>query len=300
MRGGGSGVAEAPRERESVPLNPRAIWLVLGAATSVQFGAALAATLFDQLGPGGTVWLRLLFAALILLALWRPRLSGRPPRELALVVAFGLALAVMNTGFYEAIDRIPLGICVTIEFIGPLGLAVALSRRPLDAVWIALAAAGILLLARGTSEGLDGVGLLFAVIAGCAWAVYILLSARVGKTWGSGTGLAVAMAVGAIVVAPLGMADGGGDLLDPALLAQGVAVAVLSSAIPYSLELEALRRIPAGVFGVLMSLEPAIAAVAGFLVLGQDLVPREILGIAAVVTASAGAARTARRPTVVD
>ena len=300
MRGGGSGVVEAPGKRESVPLQPRAIWLVLGAATSVQFGAALAATLFDQLGPGGTVWLRLLFAALILLVLWRPRLSDRPAHELGLVVAFGLSLAVMNTGFYEALDRIPLGICVTIEFVGPLGLAVALSRRPLDGLWVVLAAAGILLLAHGTSGGLDGLGVLFALIAGSAWAVYILLSARVGRTWGSGTGLAVAMAVGAVVMAPLGVVDGGGDLLHPALLAQGAAVAVLSSAIPYSLELEALRRIPAGVFGVLMSLEPAIAALAGFVVLGQDLVPREIAGIAAVVVASAGAARTARRPTVVD
>jgi inner membrane transporter RhtA len=189
---------------------------------------------------------------------------------------------------------------VTIEFVGPLGLAVALSRRRLDIVWVVLAAGGIVLLARGGTAGLDGVGVLFALIAAVAWAVYILLSARTGQTWGSGTGLAVAMAVGAVVVAPLGLADGGGDLLDPALLAQGVAVAVLSSAIPYSLELEALRRIPPGVFGVLMSLEPAIAAFAGFIVLGQDLVPRELVGIAAVVIASAGAARTARRPTVVD
>ncbi|HEX3318915.1 MAG TPA: EamA family transporter [Solirubrobacteraceae bacterium] len=273
---------------------------MLGAATSVQFGAALAATLFDQLGPGGTVWLRLVLASVILIAIWRPRLSHRSRRELLLVVAFGLALAAMNTGFYEALDRIPLGITVTIEFAGPLGLAVALSRRPLDAVWVVLAAGGIVLLARGSSGGLDGVGVAFALVAGVAWAVYILLSSRVGKTWESGTGLAVAMTVGAIVTTPLGIADGGGDLLHPALLAQGAAVAVLSSAIPYSLELEALRRIPAGVFGVLMSLEPALAALAGFIVLGQDLVARELVGIAAVVVASAGAARTARRPTVVD
>jgi inner membrane transporter RhtA len=300
MRGGGSGVVDASGKRASVPFAPRAIWLVLAAATSVQFGAALAATLFAELGPGGTVWLRLVFAALILLALWRPRLRGRSRRELALVVAFGLALAVMNTGFYEALDRIPLGVTVTIEFVGPLGLAVALSRRPLDAVWVVLAAAGILLLARGASGGLDAVGVVFALVAGVAWAIYILLSSRVGRTWESGSGLAVAMAVGAVVTTPLGIADGGSNLLHPALLAQGAAVAVLSSAIPYSLELEALRRIPAGLFGVLMSLEPAIAALAGFIVLGQDLVGRELVGIAAVVVASAGAARSARRPTVVD
>jgi inner membrane transporter RhtA len=246
------------------------------------------------------VWIRLVFAAAILLALWRPTLSGRSARELAVVAAFGLSLAVMNACFYEAVDRIPLGIAVTIEFVGPLTLAVVLSRRPLDALWVVLAAGGIVLLARGSAGGLDGLGVMFAVIAAAAWAVYILLSARTGRTWGSGTGLAVAMAVGAVVMTPLGVVDGGGDLLDPSLLAQGLAVAILSSAIPYSLELEALRRIPANVFGVLMSLDPAWAALAGFLVLGQDLVPRELVGIACVVVASAGAASTARRPTVVD
>jgi inner membrane transporter RhtA len=290
------GVAAAGGPLDRIP----PVTLVLGAATSVQFGAALAATLFDRLGPGGTVWLRLLFAAIILIALWRPRLAGRSSRDLLLVVGFGLSLAVMNTGFYEALDRIPLGITVTIEFAGPLLLAVALSRRALDLVWVALAAGGILLLARGGAAGLDGLGVAFALVAAAAWAIYILLSVRVGRAWGSGTGLALAMAVGAVVVAPLGIPNGGSGLLDPALLAQGVAVAVLSSAIPYSLELEALRRIPAGVFGVLMSLEPAIAALAGFLVLDQGLAPRELAGIGAVVIASAGAARSARRPTVVD
>jgi inner membrane transporter RhtA len=290
------GVAAAGGPLDRVP----PVTLVLGAATSVQFGAALAATLFDRLGPGGTVWLRLVFAAIILLVLWRPRLAGRSSRDLLLVAAFGLSLAVMNTGFYEALDRIPLGITVTIEFAGPLLLAVALSRRALDLLWVALAGGGILLLARGGAGGLDPVGVVFALVAAAAWAIYILLSVRVGRAWGSGTGLAVAMAVGAVVVAPVGIPDGGSALLDPVLLAQGVAVAVLSSAIPYSLELEALRRIPAGVFGVLMSLEPAIAALAGFLVLGQDLAAPELVGIGAVVVASAGAAHGARRPTVVD
>jgi inner membrane transporter RhtA len=276
------------------------VTLVLGAVTSVQFGAALAATLFDSLGPGGTVWLRLLFAAVILLALWRPRIAHRSARDLWLVFAFGVSLAVMNTGFYEALDRIPLGVVVTIEFVGPLTLAVVLSRRALDFLWIVLAGCGILLLARGTEGGIDSVGLAFAAAAAVAWAIYILLSARVGQKFGGGTGLALAMAVGAVLAAPIGIAEGGSALLDPALLAQGVAVAVLSSAIPYSLELEALRRIPAGVFGVLMSLEPAVAALAGFIVLQQDLSGRELIGIGAVVVASAGAARSARRPTVVD
>jgi inner membrane transporter RhtA len=276
------------------------VLLVCGATLSVQFGAALAATLFDRLGPGGAVWVRLLFAAMLLVAIWRPRIAHRSAPDLALVVTFGLALAGMNACFYEALDRIPLGITVTIEFAGPLLLAVALSRRALDLVWVALAAAGILLLSRGGTESLDAVGVAFALIAAAFWAGYILLSARTGRRFAGGSGLAVAMAVGAVVATPLGIADGGSDLLDPALLAQGAAVAVLSSVIPYSLEFEALRRIPAWTFGVLMSLEPAVAALAGFVVLGQDLTLRELVGIAAVVVASAGAAHHARRPVVVD
>jgi len=268
------------------------VGLVLGAVGSVQFGAAIAKTLFDDLGPGGTVLLRLGVAALVLLAVWRPRVAGLDRRRIALACAFGVSLGGMNLVFYEALDRIPLGIAVTFEFVGPLGVAVAGSRRPLDIAWVVLAAAGILLLSGGSS-GLDPLGVAFALLAGGFWAAYILLSARVGGAFPGGRGLALAMVVGAVVVAPLGIADGGAALLEPELLAAGAAVALLSSVIPYSLELEALRRMPARVFGVLMSLEPAVAALAGFLLLAQALALVEAVAIALVVAASAGAALTA-------
>jgi inner membrane transporter RhtA len=271
--------------------------LVLAAVASVQFGAALAKTLFDDLGPGGTVFLRVLLAALVLAALWRPRVRGHSRRDLVLAAAFGLSLAGMNLSFYGALDRIPLGVAVTFEFVGPLGVAVAGSRRPLDLLWVVLAAVGILLLSDfGDSSGLDAAGVALALLAGAFWAAYILLSARTGRVFPGGTGLALAMLVASMLLIPVGVADGGGALLEPDLLAIGAAVALLSSAIPYSLELEALRRLPEAVFGVLMSLEPAMAALAGFVVLAQDLRARELVAILLVVVASAGAARGA--PTV--
>jgi inner membrane transporter RhtA len=268
--------------------------LVLTAVASVQFGAALAKTLFDDLGPGGTVFLRVIFAAVLLLALWRPRLGGRSRRELVLAAAFGVSLAGMNLSFYDALDRIPLGVAVTFEFVGPLGVAIAGSRRALDVLWVVLAAGGILLLSDfGAFGGLDTGGVALALLAGGFWAAYILLSARTGRVFPGGTGLALAMLVASVLLVPVGVADGGDGLLQPDLLAIGAAVALLSSFIPYSLELESLRRLPEAVFGVLMSLEPAMAALAGFLVLGQDLRTREVLAIVLVVTASAGAARGA-------
>jgi inner membrane transporter RhtA len=265
--------------------------LVLLAAASVQFGAALARTLFDDAGPGGTVLLRVLFAAVVLALVWRPSLRGRSRRDLALAVAFGISLAAMNLAFYLAIDRIPLGIAVTFEFVGPLGVAVAGSRRAVDLLWVTLAGAGILLLTDFGQGGLNAAGVGLALLAGAFWAAYILLSARVGGAFEGGSGLAIAMAVAAVLLLPVGIADGGGSLLEPGLLALGMGVALLSSAIPYSLELEALRRMPARVFGVLMSLEPALATLAGLVVLGQVLAGREVAGILLVVAASAGAAR---------
>ena len=264
--------------------------------SSVQFGGAFAKTLFDEVGPGGTVLLRVVFAAVILAALWRPGLAGRSAEEWRLIVAYGFVLVAMNLSFYEALDRIPLGIAVTFEFVGPLGVAIAGSRRALDLVWVGLAAAGILLLSNFGTADLDGLGVALALIAGGFWAAYILLAARVGRRLPGGQGLALAMAVGAVMVAPFGLADAGGDIFSAEVLAVGLAVAILSSAIPYTLELEALRRLPEGVFGVLMSLEPAAAALAGFIVLGEDLAAQELIAIALVVTASAGAARHARVP----
>src|SRR3954447_1493287 len=278
--------------RKSAPRVPPTA-LVLGAVASVQTGASLAKGLFDDVGPGGTVLLRVAFAAALLLAIWRPSLRGRAREDWLLVVAFGLALAGMNFAFYSALDVIPLGVAVTVEFVGPLGVAVALSRRALDLVWVALAAAGILLLANLSGGGSDRSGILLALLAGAFWAAYILLGARVGKRLPGGNGLALALVFSTIALLPFGLGQGGTDLLDPAVLAVGFALAMLSSAIPYSLELEALRRLPARVFGVLMSLEAAMAALAGYVVLGQILDAREVAGIGLVVAASAGAARGA-------
>jgi inner membrane transporter RhtA len=267
--------------------------LVLGAVSSVQVGAALAKTLFDELGAGGTVFLRVLFAALVLALVWPPRLRGHGSRDLGLAVVYGLALAGMNLAFYSSIDRIPLGIAVTFEFVGPLGVAVVGSRRALDLVWVGLAAAGILLLSDFGSGDLDALGVGLALLAGTFWAAYILLSVRVGKVFQGGSGLALAMLVATVPLAPVGITQAGSELLVPGTLLVAAGVGIMSSAIPYTLEIEALRRMPAGVFGVLMSLEPAVAAIAGYFVLGEGLVTREIAAVALVVAASAGAARGA-------
>jgi inner membrane transporter RhtA len=275
----------------------RGIALVVVAVTTLQLGAAFAVTLFDELGPAGMSALRLGIAAAILWALWRPRVRGHPPRDLAVTLAFGLTLGTMNWAIYEAMQRIPIGVAVTIEFAGPLGLAVALSRRPLDVLWVALAAAGILLLTNplGASD-LDAAGVALALLAAAAWAAYIPLSARTGSLFPGGGGLALAMVAGAALVAPAGIAQGGAALLEPELLAAGAVVALASSVIPYSLELESLRRIPARLFGVLMSLEPAVAALAGFLVLDQELSAADVAAILLVAGASAGAAAGAEGP----
>jgi inner membrane transporter RhtA len=268
--------------------------LVLGAIASVQFGSAIATTLFTRVGPGGAVLLRLVTATIVLLVLWRPRLRGRTRRELLLAVMFGFVLAGMNLSFYQALHRIPLGIAVTIEFVGPLAVAVSGSRRLVDLVWVGLAAVGILALTHGGAHALNALGVGFALVAGCLWGAYILLNARVGQAFERGTGLALAMLVASVVALPAGVADGGTRLLEPRSLAVGAAVGMLSSAIPYSFELEALRRIAASVFGVLMSLEPAMAALAGLLVLGQALSGRALVGMALVVAASIGSSRRAR------
>lgn len=265
--------------------------LVIGAIASVQFGSSLAATLFQQLGPAGAVSLRLISGAIILLALWRPRLRGRTRQELALAVAFGLVLAGMNLSFYEALQRIPLGIAVAIEFVGPLAVAVAGSRRRVDLLWIVLALLGVLALTRGGAHGLDFLGVLLALFAGCMWGTYIVLNARLGRAFEGSTGLTLALCVAALVILPVGIAGAGAHLLQPSSLAIGGAVGILSSVIPYSFEIEALRRIAPAAFGVLMSLEPAMAALAGFLILGQTLALRAILGIALVMVASVGASR---------
>lgn len=236
--------------------------------------------------------LRLGFAAIILLAVTRPHVRTRDPRALRLVALFGLTLGGMNLLFYEALDRIPLGVAVTIEFAGPLGVAVATSRRRLDLVWAALAAVGIVLLSNPFGAGIDTTGLILILGAAGCWAAYILIAQRSAADFHGSDGLALAMTVGALVAVVPGIAEAGTTLVEPQWLALGVGVALASSVIPYSLETEALRRLPANVFGVLMSIEPAVAALAGFLVLGQSLSARDLVAIAFVVAASAGASRS--------
>jgi inner membrane transporter RhtA len=269
------------------------IGLVLCGVTSIQFGAALAATMFDDLGAAGTSALRLGFAAIILVALFRPRVRGRSAADLRLVALFGLTLGGMNLFFYEALERIPLGVAVTIEFAGPLAVAVAMSRRRLDLLWAALAAVGIVLLSDPFGAGLDTVGLILILAAAACWAAYILIAQRATVVYPGSEGLALAMVVGALVPLVPGVAEAGTTLLEPQWLALGAGVALASSVVPYSLETEALRRLPASVFGVLMSLEPAVAALAGFLILGQSLGARELVAMALVVAASVGSSRTA-------
>jgi len=282
----------AEHESHAVP-----VLLVLGGIVSVQLGAAVAKGLFGALGPAGTVFVRVATAAVVLLSAARRPLRHVPAGSRGLVAAFGLVLAAMNLAFYLSLQRIPLGVAVTIEFIGPLAVAVAGSRRPRDLVWAMLAAAGVLLLTGGgralLSGTLDPRGVLFAALAGTCWAAYILLNQRVGAAVPGVHGLAVAMAVGAVALLPLGLASAGTRLLDPTLLAAGAAVGLLSSAVPYTLELAALRRLATSTFGVLMSLEPAVAALAGFAVLGERLTPAQVVAVALVCVASAGATWTA-------
>ncbi len=274
-----------PGRTDAIP--PQA--LILVGIGSVQFGAAFADTLFDEASPAGVVLMRLMFASVVLLAFTRPRLAGRDRKDLRAAVVFGLVLAAMNWSFYEAVDRLPLGPAVTVEFIGPLAVAIAGSRKLLDLLWAALAGGGVALLAFGGShQRLDLVGLLLAALAGALWAAYILLSQRVGSSFAGLDGLAIALTLGAVVMIPAGVADGGPALLRPYVLVAGFAVAVLSSLIPYSLEIMALRRLSAASFGLLMSMEPAVGALAGLLVLDQRLQLLTVVAIVMVVVASAG------------
>ncbi|MDG9702509.1 DMT family transporter [Streptomyces sp. DH37] len=266
--------------------------LVLLGIVSVQVGAALAKHLFGAVGSFGTVALRLFFAAAVLMLLWRPSLR-MSRRAWTVVLGYGVVLGLMNLCFYLALARIPLGIAVTIEFLGPLAVALAGSRRWSDALWAVLAAGGVVLLMEGRGD-LDLVGSLFALAAGVCWGLYILVGAALGRHTTEGDGLALGMAVAALVAVPFGVADSGTALIQPWVLVAGLGVALLSSVIPYSLDLEALRRMPPRVFGVLMSLEPAVAALIGLIVLQESLHWSQWIAVLCVVAASAGATRGAR------
>ncbi len=274
--------------------------LVLAAVISVQFGGALAATLVPRIGAAGSVTLRLAFATLVLLVVARPRLRGHPPSSWRTVVLFGLALGGMNLAFYASLAHLPIGVAVTIEFLGPLTLAAFQSRRGRD--WIAVAAAtGGVVLVSGALETtwaeLDRVGILLAAITGVLWAAYIVLSQRTGREFEKLEGLALAMVVATVAVLPLGLPSVGSWSAE--ILGIGFAIAILSSVLPYSLELVALRHLRQQVFGILLSLEPAVAALAGFLVLQQVLDTSQLVGMVCVVAASVivlGNRRRARRP----
>lgn len=286
----------------TAPKTPAAAGLPLAAAAIVvvglicqEVGAAVAVTLFPQVGPIGMVLLRLAFSAVILMLIFRPTLRGRSRQDWLTVIGFGAALALMNALFYVALSRLHLGTTVTIEVLGPLILSVVISRRASAWLWAVLAFGGVALLGRGGFDSLDPIGVLFALGAGAAWVGYILLSARTGRGFAKLDGLAIAMAIGALGVLPFGIATTGAVLLNPVVLALGLAVAVLSSTIPYGLELIALRRLPAATFSILLSLAPALAAIAGLVILHQQLELVDALAIALVVAASMGAVHAAGR-----
>lgn len=272
-----------------------AVTLVVVGLCCQEVGASLAVFLFPEVGPLGMVMLRLVFSALILGLIARPSWRGHTRAAWVAVVQLGVALAVMNGFFYLALERLALGVTVTIEVLGPLALSIIASRRASAWVWAGLALVGVFALGGGGLDRLDPLGVLFALGAAVSWAFYILSSAKVGAAFPKLDGLALAMAVGAVLSLPFGIADAGSALLRLDLIALGAAVALLSSTVPYALELIALRRLPAAAFAILMALAPATASLAGFLLLGQHLTVLEVIGIALVIAASIGAVRAAGR-----
>jgi threonine/homoserine efflux transporter RhtA len=303
------------RGRSPLTAAPPAV-LVFSGIVSVQVGAGLAGRLFSQVGPVGVTALRLWWAAIITAALGgravarilRGLAADRAWRDLAVAICFGIVLALMNYAIYQSFARIPLGVAVTIEFLGPLAVAVTSSRRVIDLLWVALAAGGVLLLTRGGTSLASGprpggvlglsvqaTGIGFGLLAAACWAAYILLSRATGRRFSGSSGLVIAMIVAAVVVTGPSVAQASGSLLSPPVLAAGLAIGLLSSVIPYRLELEALRRVPAGTFGIWMSLEPAVAALVGLVLLSETLVGREWVAIVLVIVACAGAARSSAR-----
>ncbi len=291
-----SGVPPLPavltRKRVSAPPG----LLVILAALSVQVGASVAVGMFAQYGAITIVALRLIFGAFLVMA-WRPpRLRGNAPGAWRWAIALGATLAFMNASFYFAIARLPLGVVVTIEFLGPLAAAVLGSRRPLDFAWVALAAAGVWILAGGRLETADALGVVAAGLTGVGWFTYIMVGGRVSRAWPDGSGVAASMSVSALLIVPVVLLAGdvGAVVAAPAVLVAGVVIALFSSALPYTLELAALGRLRPETYGILVSLEPAFGAIAGFLLLAQPLTPPELVAIALVTVASIGASVTAR------
>jgi inner membrane transporter RhtA len=275
-------------------INIPALPAVLLAIISVQSGAAIAKGLFPAIGAAGTASLRIGISALILLAVYRPNLKKITVEQWKFVIPYGLSLGAMNLIFYLAIERIPIGLAVTLEFIGPLLVAVLGSKRWIDFFWVLLAAAGIVLIAPWTNNGIDTLGVLFALLAGAFWAAYIVLGGKISKIMKGGDAVAIGMLFGSALIVPFGILGNGLSNLTPQFLGLGVALALLSSAIPFTLEMKALGQLPARTFSILMSLEPAAASICAFLFLQEYLSSNEILAVIFVVIASAGSTITSK------
>ncbi|ALL07202.1 transporter [Pedobacter sp. PACM 27299] len=284
--------------KKNILLNIPPLPAVLLAIISVQAGAAIAKGLFPAIGPTATASLRIGLSAIILLVANRPNLFKLTGAQWKAVIPYGLALGAMNVIFYMAIKRIPLGLGVTLEFIGPLLLAVCNSKRALDYLWVLLAAAGIALIAPWSNEGLDLIGVLLALLAGGFWAAYIVLGSRISKIMKGGDAVSVGMIFATLLVVPFGFFGGGFSQITPTLLLLGGALALLSSAIPFTLEMSALGQMPARTFSILMSMEPAVASLAGIVFLSEHLSFFEYLAVALVVIASAGATLTSKKETL--
>lgn len=271
------------------------IYAVLLAIISVQCGAAIAKSLFPAIGAAGTASLRIGISAIILLITYRPNLKAITPKQWKIVVPYGLSLGAMNLIFYLAIERIPIGLAVTLEFIGPLLVAIIGSRRLIDYCWVLLAAAGIVLIAPWTSDGLDLLGVFFALLAGVLWASYIVLGGKISQIMNGGQAVSTGMLFAAILILPFGLHENGLVNLTPKFLGMGIALALLSSAIPFTLEMKALGQLPPRTFSILMSLEPAAASICAFLFLQEHLTFSQILAVLCVVIASVGSTLTAKR-----
>jgi inner membrane transporter RhtA len=268
---------------------------VLLAIISVQCGAAIAKTLFPALGAAGTASIRIGLSSLILLLAYRPNLKQITPQQWKIVIPYGLSLGAMNLVFYFAIERIPIGLAVTLEFIGPLLVAIVGSRRIIDYLWILLAAAGIVLIAPWSNDRIDSLGVLFALLAGALWAAYIILGGKISKIMNDGQAVSTGMLFAALLILPFGFYENGLVNLTPKLFGMGVALALLSSAIPFTLEMKALGQLPPRTFSILMSLEPAAASICAFIFLQEKLNLYELLAVVCVVVASAGSTLTAKK-----
>ena len=267
---------------------------VLFAIISVQSGAAIAKSLFPVIGAAATASMRIGISAILLLAVYRPNLFQITPKQWKIVISYGLSLGAMNLIFYLAIERIPIGLAVTLEFIGPLLVAVFGSKRFIDYLWVLLAAAGIVLIAPWTNNGIDLLGILFALLAGALWAAYIVLGGKISRIMKSGEAVATGMLFASLLIVPFGIIGNGLNSLTPTFFYLGIALALLSSAIPFTLEMKALGQLPARTFSILMSLEPAAASICAFLFLQEHLTFNEVLAVFFVVIASVGSTLTSK------